>query len=89
MGNTRFSDRWIEDGSFARLSQVTLNYTLPQLKAFKSFKVFITGKNLFTYSKYLGYDPEFSYSKSQLFQGVDYGLMPNGKTILAGVKIGL
>ena len=88
MGNSNFSDRWIEDGSYLRLSNLAIGYNVPNVKVIKSLNVFLSGQNLLTFSKYLGYDPEFSYSNSQLVQGVDYGLIPQSKRFLMGVKIG-
>lgn len=90
MGNARFSDRWIEDGSYLRLKKVTLAYDL-QFKNifFRNAMIYISGYNLFTLSKYLGYDPEFSYSGSSLEQGIDFGLTPHTKSVFIGVKIGL
>ena len=91
MGNNSFSDRWIEDGSFLRLKTLSLSYDLP-IKGKKSIKyvtVYATGNNLFTVTKYLGYDPEFYPAESILARGIDIGLEPQFRSVLAGVKIGL
>jgi hypothetical protein len=91
IGNSSFSDRWIEDGSFIRLKMVSLSYNLP-LKADNKIKyitVYVTGNNLLTFSKYLGYDPEFYAAESTLARGVDVGLEPQFKSFVAGVRIGL
>lgn len=91
MGNSRFSDRWIEDGSYLRLRSVNLTYHVP-LKAtavFKNIAVSLTGNNLATVTKYLGYDPEFSVSSSPLVQGIDTGLEPLFRSVILGVKLGL
>jgi len=89
MGNSAFSTRWIEDGSFVRLKNVTLAYTLgTKFLAFRNAEVYVSAVNLFTQSKYLGYDPEFGYSRSHINQGVDYGLAPHTKQFLAGIKLG-
>lgn len=89
-GNNAFSDRWIEDGSYLRLKEITLSYDLQgDVWALNSLKVFITATNLFTLTTYKGYDPEFSYSTSLLDQGVDYGGMPLSRSFMAGIKIGL
>jgi len=91
MGNASFSDRWIEDGSFFRLKSVSLSYDLP-VKGKKSLKyasIYATGNNLLTFTKYLGYDPEF-YSAETLFaKGVDLGLEPQFKSVVLGLRIGL
>ena len=93
IGNTDFSTRWIEEASYLRLKELSFAYTIPTIKNNKagltSFQVYITGTNLFTYTNYLGYDPEFSYSSSPAELGVDYGQMPQARSILLGVKIGL
>ena len=89
LGNSRFSDRWIEDGSYLRLKNITLNYSFPNPKGLNSINVFITAQNVLTLTKYLGYDPEFGYSNSQVYQGVDYGLMPQSRKIMLGIKLGL
>ena len=88
-GNARFSDRWIEDGSYLRLRTVTLSYDIPVKTAtLKYVRIYLTGNNLFTWTKYLGYDPEFSSTNSLYGQGVDLGLAPVYKTVQAGVRLG-
>jgi TonB-linked SusC/RagA family outer membrane protein len=90
MGNARFSDRWIEDGSYIRLKSVTLAYDFKIKAGFiNGFQMYVTGNNLLTFTKYLGYDPEFSSSSNPLSYGVDNGVSPQPRTILFGVKIGL
>lgn len=90
VGNAAFSSRWIEDGSFIRLKNVSLSYTIPgEFLAFKNAQFYIAASNVFTLSKYLGYDPEFGYSQLQLNQGVDYGLTPQPRQFILGIKLGL
>jgi len=90
IANSRFSDRWIEDGSYLRLRTVSVVYNVPiKQKAFKSIKVYATGNNLFTLTKYLGYDPEFSATESVFTQGIDTGLEPLFKSVQLGVRLGL
>jgi TonB-linked SusC/RagA family outer membrane protein len=90
MGNNRFSNRWIEDGSFIRLKSVTLSYTFPgKLSFINELNIYLTGMNLFTSSGYLGYDPEFSYLDGVLGQGIDYGKIPQPRSMVLGLKIGL
>ena len=89
-GNARFSDRWIEDGSYLRLRTLSVSYDVPmKARALKYTKVYLTGNNLFTISKYLGYDPEFSAGERIFTQGIDTGLEPQFKTIQLGVRVGL
>lgn len=89
-GNARFSDRWIEDGSYLRLRALSVSYDVPmKARALKYTKVYLTGNNLFTVTKYLGYDPEFSAGERIFTQGIDTGLEPQFKTIQLGVRVGL
>lgn len=90
MGNGRFSDRWIEDGSYIRLKHVTLSYSIRKKLAFiNSLDVYVSGTNLITITDYLGYDPEFSYMDGVLGQGIDYGKIPQSRSLIIGMKIGL
>jgi len=88
--NSRFSDRWIEDGSYLRLRTISLSYNVPVKASFlKSVTVYATANNLFTISKYLGYDPEFSSGTSIFARGIDTGLEPQFKSTQLGIRIGL
>jgi hypothetical protein len=90
MGNNRFSNRWIEDGSFLRLKSITLSYRYPgKLSFINDLNIYITGINLITYTGYLGYDPEFSYLDGVLGQGIDYGKIPQPRSMVIGLKVGL
>jgi TonB-linked SusC/RagA family outer membrane protein len=90
VGNSDFSTRWIEDGSYVRLKNVTLSYKIPEkFLYFRSAEFYIAVQNIFTLSKYLGYDPEFSYSYLQVSQGIDYGQTPQFRQFMAGIKFGL
>jgi TonB-linked SusC/RagA family outer membrane protein len=90
MGNSTFSDRWIEDGSYLRLRTVNLSYNVPlKTKAIKYAKVYATANNVFTLTNYLGYDPEFSASGSIYTQGADITLEPQFRSFQLGVRIGL
>ncbi|MFO7670483.1 MAG: SusC/RagA family TonB-linked outer membrane protein [Bacteroidales bacterium] len=90
MGNNRFSSRWIEDGSYARLKNITLSYTFRKNIAFiNNLNIFLTGSNLITFTNYLGYDPEFSYMDGTLGQGIDYGKIPQPRSVIIGLKMGL
>ena len=90
MGNARFSDRWIEDGSYLRLRSVTLSYALPINSIFlQGITVWATANNVFTLTKYLGSDSEVWAGNSVLYQGIDRGLTAQGRSILMGVKINL
>jgi TonB-linked SusC/RagA family outer membrane protein len=89
-GNTVFSDRWIEDGSYLRLSQLTVSYDIPPIQGFlKGIEVYLTATNLYTLTGYKGYDPDFMYKNNPFFMGVDYGKMPQTQTFIAGLKLDL
>ena len=90
MGNARFSDRWIEDGSYLRLKTVTLSYNLPlKWEYLQGLQFWVQGNNLLTFSKYLGSDPEFTMTSSVIGQGIDLGQLGQSRSIVAGVKINL
>ena len=90
MGNSRFSDRWIEDGSYIRLRSVSLSYNIPIKRgAIKYTVLYLNGDNLVTFTKYKGYDPEFSASTSPFGQGVDLLGEPIYKSVQVGVRLGL
>jgi TonB dependent receptor. len=91
MGNSRFSDRWIEDGSYLRVRTVTLSYNMlfKKQRGFKYAVVYLTGNNLFTFTKYKGYDPEFSAGESIFTQGIDNTLEPQFRSVQLGLRIGL
>ena len=90
MGNSRFSDRWIEDGSYLRLKTVTLSYELPLKSQYiQGLQFWVQGNNLLTFTKYLGSDPEFSMTSSVIGQGVDLGLLGQSRSVVAGIKVNL
>ncbi|GAB3412855.1 TonB-dependent receptor [Niabella aquatica] len=90
MGNARFSDRWIEDGSYFRVRQAVLEYDFGiNRQIIKYIRVYGTANNLFTISKYLGYDPEFAVSANVFQQGIDVTLEPIFRSYQLGVRIGL
>ena len=90
LGNSRFSDRWIEDGSYIKLKTVTLSYDLPIKSNFiEGISFWISANNLFTVTHYLGQDPEVTAGNSVYFQGVDNGLTPLTKSYYLGIKLNL
>jgi len=89
-GNAAFSDRWIEDGSYIRLRSATASYDIPlKNKYFKYVKVYVTGYNLLTFTKYLGYDPEFAVNENVLLQGIDNTLEPQVRNVQLGIRVGI
>jgi len=93
MGNNRFSDRWIEDGSYLRLKTLRLTYQIPVPGSWSAWlqglSVWGEAQNLFTLTHYLGSDPEFSIANSVLYQGIDCGNLAQGRSFTLGVKINL
>lgn len=90
MGNARFSDRFVEDGSYLRLKDVKLSYELPiRIKFIHGATAWVSASNLYTWTKYLGADPEVSYGTSPLVQGVDYGILSGGRSFQFGIKLNL
>ncbi len=88
--NERMSDRWIEDGSYLKLKNVRLTYNLPYSNSWlQGLKVWAEGNNLWTITKYLGTDPEMSCRNSSLYQGIDTGLIPSGRSFNIGLSINL
>ena len=92
MGNSRFSDRWVEDGSYLRLKTVNLTYRVPVPGSWtwlQGLSVWAEANNLVTITRYLGNDPESSVANSVLYQGIDAGNVALGRTFTAGLKINL
>lgn len=81
----------IEDGSFLRLNNVTLGYTLPkgslEMIGVKNFRLYATVNNLFVITGYSGYDPEASTRRNPLTPGVDYAAYPRSRFFVTGVDI--
>ena len=83
------SDYLIEDGSYLRVQNLTLGYNAPKCRFAKSFRIYVTGQNLLTLTKYSGYNPEVnSQGQSNLQLGVDYNSYPASKSFILGVNIG-
>lgn len=90
VNNERFSDRWIDDGSFIKLKRVRLTYQVPlSLSWLQGLTVFGECNNIFTITKYKGEDPEVSCGNSVLYQGVDAGYLPQGFSCNFGVTFNL
>lgn len=96
--NLRGSSRFVENGAYLRVRNITLGYTLPAsaLKVARntisSLRLYVTAQNLFTFTKYTGYDPEISAqgndSRSFLFaRGIDNGQYPQPRSFLLGVQV--
>jgi iron complex outermembrane receptor protein len=85
----KFSSRWIEDGSFVRLQNVTLGYRLPQRLAFagRSTRLYLSGDNLLLFTGYSGYDPEVFVDRGLASRGIDYVAYPRARTYTLGANV--
>lgn len=85
------SDMYIQDGSYLRLKNITLGYTLPRNLTKKvnvsRLRIYARAENLFTWTKYWGFDPEIGSGATSL--GVDYGVYPQARTYTIGFNISL
>ena len=84
--NNYFDTRLLEDASFMRLKNLTVSYTLPQkwvsvTRVFKSFRVYAQGQNLYTWTQYTGFDPEYDAA-------YELGQYPHVRTITFGIDAG-
>lgn len=79
---TELDSRYVEDGSFLKLRNITLGYTIPiKINASPiNVRLFASARNIFTLTKYKGYDPE-------LAGGIDLGVYPSARTLMAGASI--
>ena len=90
MGNSRFSDRWIETGSYLRFKTLSLGYNIPlKSSVIEGLNVWVSANNLFTITNYLGRDPEVSVKNDVLYQGIDAGLLPLTRSYFIGIKMNL
>jgi TonB-linked SusC/RagA family outer membrane protein len=92
MDNVKSSTRFVEDGSYIRLKQVTLSYKIidnnPKVKAIKQFSVYVTGNNLLTFTGYSGFDPEVNaYGNNATEIGIDYGTYPQCLGVIFGLNV--
>ncbi len=97
--NLRASDRFIENGAFMRVRNVTLGYNLPSSllgktkNVLSSARVYVTAQNLFTFTQYSGYDPEISAqaqgARNFIFtRGIDNGQFPQPRSFMVGLQLG-
>jgi len=87
-----FSSAYIEDGSYLKMKTLTLAYIFPKLNLshISDIKLYLTGQNLLTLTKYRGYDPEVSYrGATNLELGEDFGGYPQAKTFLLGLRLNI
>ena len=90
-GQPAMTDRIIEDGSYLRLSNLTVSYDfdVSNSSALSSLKLFVAGQNLLTFTNYSGYDPEISsFLYNGLINGVDWNGRANARTFILGLNVG-
>ena len=88
-GADEISSRFIEDGSYIRIQDVTLSWRLPEkLTSMPNARLYISGHNLYTFTNYTGYDPDVNSngSDSNIALGTDYYAYPRARTITIGVS---
>ena len=88
--NWQFSDLYVHDADFLRISNVTLGYDLARIwknKYCKQLRIYVQAQNLFTFTKYKGMDPEIGYGTDGWVSGVDVGYYPRPRTFLVGANI--
>ncbi|MBU3821951.1 TonB-dependent receptor [Flavobacteriaceae bacterium XHP0103] len=88
--NLQISTRYLEDGSFTRLKNLSIGYTLPNdifgADYFKSCRIYVSGQNVFTITDYSGLDPEIA-SGNGFNSGIDRGAFPQPRTYLIGLQV--
>jgi TonB-linked SusC/RagA family outer membrane protein len=86
--NTLFSDYFVEDGSYVRIQNVQLGYTLPEniIEGVDKFRIYASVNNVYTFTKYKGYDPSAS-SGAPIGGGIDQGFYPVPRTYMLGLNI--
>jgi TonB-dependent starch-binding outer membrane protein SusC len=92
--NTRTSSRFVEDGSYTRLKNVVLGYTIPadmaQRAGFRRIRAYVQGQNLITWTDYTGFDPEVNYAgNTSIVRGTDFYTLPQARTLTFGINLGL
>jgi hypothetical protein len=90
--NVRNSTRFVENGSYMRVKAITLSYNFkPELLKvirINKLSVYATGQNLFTLTKYSGFDPEVNaFGTSATEVGIDYGTYPQSRTMTFGLNL--
>ncbi|HEY4148303.1 MAG TPA: TonB-dependent receptor [Chitinophagaceae bacterium] len=90
--NLIISDRWIEDGSYLRIQNVTLGYNVPVKWAARAkmtaCRIYLSAQNLYTFTKYSGYDPEVGAFNGNIeTMNIDYGHYPNPRTLTIGANL--
>jgi TonB-dependent starch-binding outer membrane protein SusC len=87
-GRLPISDRFLEDGSFVRLKNITLGYSVTGIKGIQKMRFYVSGNNLLTVTDYSGFDPEVNtFGGSNVAIGVDNLVYPIAKSFIGGIQI--
>ncbi|WP_157206277.1 SusC/RagA family TonB-linked outer membrane protein [Mariniflexile maritimum] len=88
--NARDSNRFIEKGDYIKLQNMEIGYNIPlsQTKLVQNARVYVNAQNVFTITKYKGYDADFNYNDGLFSRGYDGGSFPNPRTFSLGVLVG-
>lgn len=94
--NSRTSDRFLEDGSYLRVKNLSIGYTIPTARlgsltnnVISKVRIYVSAQNLLTFTKYTGFDPEIGARNGNLLvQGIDYGQFPQARTLMVGLNLG-
>ncbi len=93
--NLRPSTRWVEDGSYLRLKNFMIGYTIPghalqtlTHNTVSRFRIYVSSQNLLTFTGYKGWDPEIGSKNGALTNGVDYGQYPQARSFQIGLQAG-
>jgi len=95
--NARFSDRWIENGDYARIKLVTLGYEMPKSLINKisnntvsNLRFYVSANNLLTFTKFSAWDPEFTSNTgyNNMYRGVAESIYPQARSYIIGVNLG-
>lgn len=87
-GRLPISNYVVENGSYLRCKNLTLGYTVPKFKGVQGIRLYVSANNLFTITKYSGYDPEVNtYAGSNTVIGVDNFVYPQSKSFLGGIQV--
>lgn len=86
-GRLPLSDRYVEDASFVRMKNISLGYTLPNIKGINQMRIYVSANNAFTLTNYTGFDPEVNNFGNANTQFIDNGTYPIARSYIGGLQI--
>jgi len=84
---SQYSSRYVEDGSFVRLQNITVGYAFTLPRTSKAARIYLSGDNLLLFTPYTGYDPEVFIDSGLASRGMDYLSYPRARTFTTGFRI--